>query len=199
MIELQPDATLDALVRCRQVVMTRANDILTGTLSQVSRQESEATHTLTALLMTSLEGLKAAEEELRKQNAALTEMRIAGEHRTHHYRQLFIHIPAPALVTDTQATILESNHAAEHLLRVEGEYLTRKPLAALLHPSSRADFRTRLNRLLSCEDSRQVSLTLNRRGDTPVDVESTVALVPDIEPTRSIALFWLFTLCRAAE
>ena len=51
MIELQPDATLNALVRCRQVVMTRANDILTGTLSQVSRQESEATHTLTALLM----------------------------------------------------------------------------------------------------------------------------------------------------
>jgi PAS domain S-box-containing protein len=198
-IEVQTSTTLDALVRCRQVVMTRANDILTGTPAPAPREDGEAVQTMTALLMTSLEELKVAEEELREQNAALSEIRAAGDQRAHHYRQLFMHIPAPALVTDTQATIIEVNQAAEHLLRREGQYLERKPLAALLHPTSRPDFRTRLSRLVSCEESRHVCLTLNRHGDTPIDVDATVALVPDIDPARSLALFWLFSARPATE
>ena len=192
MIEFPTSTTLEALVRCRQVVMTRTNDVLSGTASQVS-QESDAVHSLTGLLMMSLEGLKVAEEELREQNAALTQVRVAGEQRTQHYRQLFMHIPAPALVTDMFATIVESNHAAEHLLRRDAEHLERKPLAALLHPSSRTDFKTRLNRLVTSEECRRLTLTINRHGDTPVDVDATVAIVPDIGPTRCSALFWLLT------
>lgn len=150
-------------------------------------------HSLTGLLMTSLEELKVAEEELREQNAALIEIRQVGEQRTQHYRQLFMHIPAPALVTDMFATIIESNHAAEHLLRRDCERLERKPLAALLHPSSRGDFRTHLNRLVASEESRRLTLTINRYGDTPVDVDAAVSIVPDIGPTRCSALFWLFS------
>jgi len=200
MIELQNNTTLDALVRCRQVVMTRTSDVLTNTVPQVSAEDGEAVHALTGLLMTSLEELKVAEEELREQNTALSEIRTVGEQRAHHYRQLFMHIPAPALVTDTHGTILESNHAAEHLLRRECKYLERKPLAALLHPTCRGDFRTRLTRLLESDGSRHVRLTLNRHGDTPVDVEATVStLVPDVGPTRCGALFWLINDSPPAE
>ena len=198
MIEFPTSTTLDALVRCRQVVMTRTNDVLNASASEAPRQEGDAVHSLTGLLMTSLEELKVAEEELREQNAALSEIRLAGEQRTQHYRQLFMHIPAPALVTDMFATIIESNHAAEHLLRRDCERLERKPLAALLHPSSRSDFRTRLNRLVTSDECRRLSLTINRYGDTPVEVDATVSIVPDIGPTRCSALFWLFTTPSAA-
>ncbi len=199
MIEFPTSTTLDALVRCRQVVMTRTNDVLTGRVEQVLPQEGDAVHSLTALLMTSLEELKVAEEELREQNSALNEVRAAGEQRAHHYRQLFMHIPAPALVTDSFGTILELNHAAEHLLRRDSDHLQRKPLAALLHPRSRADFRTRLNRLVTCEESRQLALTVNRHGDTPIDVDATVAIVPDLGPARSSALFWLLAVRPSSE
>jgi PAS domain S-box-containing protein len=193
MIELQSSTTLDALVRCRQVVMTRTNDVLTTATPETARQDGDTVQALTGLLMTSLEELKVAEEELREQNNVLAELRAAGDMQVHHYRQLFRHIPAPALVTDTYATILEANHAAEHLLRRDAGHLERKPLAVLLHPKSRGDFRARLSRLVTSEDSRHVCLTINRYGDTPVDVEATVSIVPDLGATRSTALFWLFT------
>ncbi len=193
MIEFPTSTTLDALIRCRQMVMTRANEVLNGSATQVPRDEADAVHSLAGLLMMSLEELKVAEEELREQNAALSKIRAAAEQRTHRYQQLFMHIPAPALVTDMVATILESNHAAERLLRRDAERLERKPLAALLHPSSRAEFRTRLNRLIMSEESRRVTLTINRYGDTPVDVDATVSIVPDVGPTRCSALFWLFS------
>ena len=199
MIELPPSNTLDALVRCRHVIMTRTNDVLSTASSRDGGSNGDSIQALTGLLMTSLEELKVAEEELREQNVALSEMRTAGDQRVHHYRQIFKHIPAPALVTDMFATIIESNHAAEHLLRREAEQLERKPLAALLHPNSRGDFRSRLNRLVTSEDSRHVCLTLNRHGDTPVDVEAAVSMVPDIGPTRSSALFWLFTTRPTSE
>lgn len=200
MIDLQTSTTLDALVRCRQVVMTRTNDVLTTTNPlETGRQDGDAVQALTGLLMTSLEELKVAEEELREQNNTLVELRAAGDLQVHHYRQLFRHIPAPALVTDMYATILESNYAAEHLLRREASHLERKPLAALLHPKSRAEFRSRLNRLVTSEDSRHVCLTVNRHGDTPVDVEARVSIVPDLGATRSTALFWLFTTCPSTE
>jgi PAS domain S-box-containing protein len=124
----------------------------------------------------------------------LTELRAAGDERVHHYRQLFSHLPLPALVTDTFATILEANRAAAQLLRREADHLERKPLAALLHPRSRGDFRTRLARLVTSDESRQLSLTLNRHGDTPVDADAMVSIVPDVGPTRSSALLWLFTV-----
>jgi PAS domain S-box-containing protein len=194
MMEAQTSTTLDALVRCRQVVLTRTNDVLTRKPLASARQDSESVQALTGLLMTTLEALKVAEEELRVQNASLAELRAAGEQRAHHYRQIFLHIPAPAIVTDVYATILESNHAADQLLRQEASHLERKPLASLLNPASRPDFRTRLDRLVSSEESRQCVLTFNRRGDTPIDVDATVAFVPDMGPTRSAALFWLLTV-----
>lgn len=199
MIEFPTSTTVDALVRCRQVVMTRTNDVLNARASHVAPREDHAVQSLTGLLMMSLEELKVAEEELREQNTALCEIRAAEEQRAHHYRQLFMHIPAPALVTDMFATILESNHAAEHLLRRDSNRLERKPLAALLDPKSRADFRTRLNRLVSSEGSRRLTLTLNRYGDTAVDVEATVSIVPELGPMRCSALIWLFSTCSPTE
>src|SRR5262245_38712983 len=132
--------------------MTRTNDVLTGTSAPNARQAGDPVQALTGLLMTSLEELKVAEEQLREQNTTLSEMRAAGDQQVQHHRQLCMHIPAPALGTDAYGTILECNHAAEHLLRRDAGHLERKPLAALIHPNSRSDFRARLNRLVASED-----------------------------------------------
>lgn len=193
MIELETGTTLDALARCRQVVMTRTNDVLSDAAAGAPHDGGVAVQSLTGLLMTSLEELKVAEEELREQNSTLHGLRAAVDERVHHYRQIFLHIPAPALVTDMHGTILESNHAAEDLLRREARYLERKPLAALLHPKSRTDFRTRLNLLISSGENRSCCLTINRHGDTPVEVDAAVSIVPELGPTKAGAMFWLFS------
>ena len=198
MIEFQTGTTLDALARCRQVILMRTNDVLTAPLRPEHR-DGERVEALTGLLMTTLEELKVAEEELRGQNAMLSELRQLGDQRAMYYRQLFMHIPAPSLVTDMHATILESNQAAEQLLRRDRDHLERKPLAALLHPSSRQDFRTYLSRLVASEECRRLTLTFNRHGDTPIGAEATVAIVPNIGPTRAAALFWLFTVESGCE
>jgi PAS domain S-box-containing protein len=198
-IEFQTGTTLDALARCRQLVLTRTNDVLTAVPSRTERRDGETVEALTGLLMTTLEELKVAEEELREQNMMLGELRQSGDQRAMYYRHLFMHIPAPSLVTDMHATILESNQATEQLLRRDRDHLERKPLAALLHPSSRQDFRTYLSRLVASEECRRLTLTFNRHGDTPIDAEATVAIVPNIGPTRAAALFWLFTVESGCE
>src|SRR5579885_2421493 len=84
-------STIDALALGRQTMLVRANEILGAGDGDARRDE--AVPALAGLLMSSLEELKVAEEELREQNAALTERRAMDERRTQYYRQMFQYIP----------------------------------------------------------------------------------------------------------
>jgi PAS domain S-box-containing protein len=184
--------TIDALARGRQAMLVRANQIIgTDAHTALIEREHETVPSLAALLMSSLEELKVAEEELREQNALLSERRLAEEQRLQHYRLLFMHIPAPAFVTDLYATILDANNAAAALFRREARHLERKPLAALLDPASRDEFRKQLGHVVSNRDTRSCRLVFHRVGNLPLEARATVSIVPDLGPTGSGVLFWL--------
>jgi PAS domain-containing protein len=182
--------TLDALARGRQTMLIRASQLM-GTESIGVEQRTDTVPALAGLLMSSLEELKVAEEELREQNERLSERRLADERRLRHYQQLFMHLPAPALLTDMNARVLEGNLAALSLFRREGRYLEGKPFAALIETSSRGDFRRHLAHVVSSGDTRTFPLVLQRVGNVPLQVHATVSVVPGLGPTGSGALFWI--------
>ncbi len=190
--ETESNPTLSALARCRHTVLTRASEVLDGSSDCPPAHRADALPAVTGLLMTSLEELKVAEEELREQNALLGAARAAEDERLFHYRNLFLHSPLPVLITDLYATILETNLAASELFRREGRYLERKPMAALVEVGQRDAFRKQVSRLAADSMVTDWRLVLHRMGDTPVEVRATVSVVPLLGATSSGVLYWLF-------
>jgi PAS domain-containing protein len=142
-----------------------------------------------------IEEPKVAEQEIRAQNTALLGQHAAINEHVHHYRELFLQSPAPVLVTDLYGTIAEANLAAGRLFRRDPGFLARKPLAAMIPPSRRDDFRRRFTRFSPADGAREWCFTINRLGDVPIEVCATVKLVGGIGPTNSGVLYWLFSGC----
>jgi PAS domain S-box-containing protein len=183
---------LEALVHCRRTVLQRATTLFEAPGDIPFVERADAIPSLSALLTTSLEELKVAEEELREQNEQLIAQRSTTDEQTRHYRLLFLHAPAPAFVTDLYGTIQESNLAAARLFRREAQHLERKPLAALLAPDRREAFRRQLTLIAKTVDGvRDWPLTMQRMGDVPVLVHAAVEVVPGVGATRSGLLYWM--------
>ena len=70
---------------------------------------------------------------------------LASEHR--HYLDFFERAVDAYLVTDPLGVIVEMNGAAVDLLERRRYYLRGKPLAALVTPDQRGEFRSRLRGL----------------------------------------------------
>jgi PAS domain-containing protein len=190
--KLDGNDTLEALVKCRRIVLLRATTLLDEPAEVPLTERSDAIPSLSALLMTSLEELKVAEEELREQNERLIEQRSAADEHIRYYRQLFLFAPTPAFVTDFYGTIQESNIAAAKLFRREASHLEHKPFAALLAPDRREAFRRQLNLIASTVDGvRDWPLMMQRVGDVPVAVHAAVEVVPNVGATKSGLLYWM--------
>jgi PAS domain S-box-containing protein len=185
--------TIGAIARCRYFVLKRADEILRGEPGTPVVNRADALPDVSALLMTSLEELKVAEEELRLQNAMLESQRAAVDERVRHYRQLFLHTPAPVFVSDIYGTIQEVNLATARLFRREARHLERKPLAVLLSSEFREEFRRQLPRVTT-DGVRDWRLIVKRVGDLPLEVHANVQLVPDLGATRSGLLYWMLTV-----
>ena len=84
---LDGNDTLEALVHCRRSVLQRATTLLEGPADIPFVERFDAIPSLSALLTTSLEELKVAEEELRVQNSVLEAQRATVDDRVRHYRQ----------------------------------------------------------------------------------------------------------------
>lgn len=185
--------TIGAIAGCRYLVLKRADELL-GTVPDSVEEHEDRLPGVSGLLMTSLEELKVAEEELRVQNSVLEAQRAGVDERVRHYRQLFMLLPSPAFITDIYGTIREANLAASLLFRREAQHLERKPLASLLATEYREDFRNQLSRANSGAGIRDWRLILKRVGDVPVEAHATVCLIPDVGPTQSGLLYWLLSL-----
>lgn len=185
------DSAFGALVRARQTVLTRASALLDPEQTLPLAEQYDALPAMTGLLMTSLEELKVAEEELREQNMELLKQSDARESVVEHYRQLFMCAPVPAFVTDIYGTIIEANVAASALFKRDAQRLPRKPFAAMLAQTGREEFRRQLNRIKPDRGVDDWRLTLHRTGDDPVNVRATVSFVPNIGATRTGVLYWM--------
>lgn len=190
---------VSALAQCRQSVLKRATTLLTPADIPFTEQ-FDALPSVSALLMTSLEELKVAEEELRQQNNLLLQQRAAIDSRLEHYRRLFLHAPAAAFVTDAFGNIQEANLAAAALFRREANHLDGKPIQALLPSESREAFRRQLARL-SAEntDVRDWRLVFQRVGDVPIPVSAAVHFVPGLGRTGSGVLYWMLRVADIAD
>lgn len=189
---LDGNGTLEALVRCRRTVLQRATTLIEAPGDVPFAERLDAIPSLSALLTTSLEALKVAEEELRDQNEKLVAKRAATDEATRYYRQLFLYAPAASFITDFSGTIQESNLAAAKLFRREANQLERKPLAAFLPTERREPFRRQLTLIANTVDGvRDWPLLMQRMGDVPIMVHAAVEVVPNVGATKSGLLYWM--------
>jgi len=176
------------------MVLKRADEILNDQPGISAPERAGALPDLSALLMISLEELKAAEDELRVQSASFEHHRATSNERIRHYQQLFMHSPEPTFVTDVYGTIQEANMAAANLFRRESPNLERKPLVSLLAPEHREEFRRQLPRMTEGDGVRDWRLVIKRMGDVPLETRARVRLVPGIGHTGSGVLYWMLTV-----
>ena len=189
--EIDATDTVSALAYCRRVVLQRASTLLDHPGDLPLAERAEALPNVSALLMTSLEELKVAEEELREQGDRLVNQQAAMEETVRHYRQIFEQAPLPVILTDRYGTIHDANLAAAELLRRDAQHLYRKPLAALVTTPSRDKFRVQLAMMMTDERPREWRLEVRRNGDLSVEVWATVGFVPDVGANRSGLLCWM--------
>ena len=197
--DMEPTEMIGAIARARYVVLKRAEEILASGSGIPVVENADAKPNLPGLLMTSLEALKLAEEELRLQNAALETHRASIDDRVRHYRQLFLYSPAPAFVTDVYGAVQEVNLACARLFRREAKHLERKLLVDLLAPDYREEFRRQLPRATAGDGVRDWRLVIKRVGDLPLEAHASVQLVPDIGPTGSGLLYWMLSVSKPSE
>ncbi len=85
-----------------------------------------------------LADLRAAIEELRRQNADLTMTRQALEAERRRYREVFDSAPDAYLLTSLDGVITEANHAAAALLSVRQDFLVGKSLLLFIDEAEQA-------------------------------------------------------------
>lgn len=185
-------STVDALARSRRFLLMRAHQLLALDGREPSTGDAQSLSALAGVLMSSLEELKVAEEELRLAEQRIEALCGDGEKLTRHYRDLFMHLPMPTIVTDIYASILESNAAAADMLKRDAPSLEGRAFVTLLDPSYRTEFRRQLLRVIEVDTVTRWRVVLHRKGDLPVTVAASVKRVASIGSNGSGALLWLF-------
>jgi PAS domain S-box-containing protein len=107
---------------------------------------------------TTIEELRIAEEELRRQNdllAIATETAV-GEHR--RYQELFDFAPDGYVVLDARGVVRDANRAALSLLQMQQRFLTGKPFLLFIAKEDRAAFQHLLGRLQTEDEIRGVEI-----------------------------------------
>jgi PAS domain-containing protein len=172
------DSAISRFGEQRRHVLSRAVHVLEQDREVPIDVQSETLRETTALLATSLEELKVAEEELRQQNEELLVTREAIESTSRHFRRLFDDGPLPYVVTDVCGIIKHANHAAAVLFKRPAELLERKPLLSFVPLDRRGSFRDAINRIQLVDEAHDWQVKLLRHGDAPVQVSIDVRLSP---------------------
>jgi PAS domain S-box-containing protein len=136
-----------------------------------------------AQLLTAIEDLSIAEEELRAQQEAIIEAQRELEIERRRYRVLFEGAPDPYVVTDEHGTIEEANDALAAMLGVPAERLVRRALDSFIDPRARRDLDARLRELPSGEklDS---TLAVKARDGKVIPVEATLSVLESAHDGR---------------
>ena len=188
-VAIGADELLNTFAQQRQVLLKHTADILC-TSDPVLPQSREREAKLSAVLVSSLEELKVAEEELMERTEALADLRDELEQEVHGARQLFDLSPACLLVTDVYGNIIEANRACQRLLKRDFSALERQPLARFIPADQRRAFRDGLTRIVATEGVNDWHLLFVPPTALPVSV--TAAVHPVVSPTvvAQAKLFW---------
>jgi PAS domain S-box-containing protein len=141
-------------------------------------------------LMTALEELDVAEDEVREQNETLESTRDALAYERQRYQQLFDFAPDAYIVTDLNGTIRQANQAAEMMLNLEQKFLISKPLSVFVVEDQRSWFRSIVGHLQKTGEPQSHQLMLlPRKREIPITVMALSNLVYDMESMPS-AISW---------
>jgi len=184
------DDLITTFAEQRQLLLKHTADILRNDTLLATSATEEREARLSAILVSSLEELKVAEEELVERTEALAKMRDELEERIHGTRQLFDLAPACLLVTDIYGTIVDANRACAQLLRRDCAELQRQPVARFIPPDERRGFRESLSRVVTAEAVNDWRFLLNRPTDSALHVSATVHMLKNPGTKVGARLFW---------
>jgi PAS domain S-box-containing protein len=119
-------------------------------------------------LMSTVQQLRRAEEELAHKNAELVSWSNVLEGERRRYQQLFHRAVLPQLITDLAGLIFEANAAAAEMFQVDHRFLPGKPIAAFVAADDRRRFRAWL---LHRDHQPQPMFRMERRGGISFDAE----------------------------
>ncbi len=130
-----------------------------------------------AQLLSAIQDLSIAEEELRAQHEAIVEAQRELDIQRRRYHTLFEGAPDPYVVTDEQGTIQEANDALSRLLRMPTENVVRKSLDSFIDPSAWRDLDARLRELPSGQKLSRCALELKAPDGRAIPVEATLSVL----------------------
>ena len=144
---------------------------------------------LSQTLLTSLELLKVAEEELRDERRTSATRSLVEERRIAHLTALFEMAPAALLLTTTDTTIREANQSAASLLGQSQYQLFGQQLSGMVPAPLRAGFREHLAHAIEIGTVAAWSFQLDLHRAFPAVMSASVRLIDDTTMgTR--ALYW---------
>jgi len=186
------DDLITTFAQQRQVLLKHTAEVLGADSATVSRHDSGREEQLSAILMSSLEVLKVAEEELLERTEALADLRTDLEQRLRGEHQLFEQAPVCLLVTDIYGVISDANQACVTLLRRDRQALAREQLAGFILPEERRRFREGLGRIVAAEGVSDWRLLLVRPTDAPLAVSAAVRVIKATATTdgNGLRLLW---------
>ncbi|MCE5241808.1 MAG: PAS domain-containing sensor histidine kinase [Desulfobacteraceae bacterium] len=129
-------------------------------------------------LRETLRELQLYEEELRRQNEALEEIRETMEVERRRYLDIFEYSPDAYIVTDLHGVIRGVNRMASALLGLPVETAEGMSLSLFVHPESQEDFTSRLKGLKSLRTMRnwEVVLRSKMKKSFPAEINVTSVL-----------------------
>lgn len=188
------DDLLATFSQQRQMLLRHSADLICPDANRVRPASGERESKLSAILVSSLEELKVAEEELVERTEALVSVRDQLEERLIASRQLFDLMPACLLVTDSYGSIIDANRAFLGLIKRDLSVLGRQPLARFIPSEERRAFRDGLARLVAGDGVSDWRLTLARPSDAQVTVSAAVHVVRRVGSIPQVQLFWAITV-----
>ena len=187
---IDTDGLITSFAQHRQMLLRYTGELLCGDGTPVRQPDGEREAKLSALLVSSLEELKVAEEELVKRTEALADLRNELEHHVRGAYQLFDLAPACLLVTDTTGTIVDVNRASQQLLKRDREALERQPMSRFIGTEARRNFRDELSLVVMSEGVDDWRLRLMRPTAGALMVSATIRVVKPLMAGGLQRLFW---------
>lgn len=184
------DGLITSFAQQRQALLRRTGDILCGEAAPVRQVDDEREAKLSAILVSSLEQLKVAEEELVERTEALANLRDELQQRVRGAHQLFDLAPACLVVTDIYGTIVDANRACQQLLKRDLAALERQAMSRFIAVDGRRNFRDELSRVVTSDGVTDWRLLLLRPTAGALAVSATVRVVRPSTAGTPQRLFW---------
>ena len=142
-------------------------------------------------LLTTLEELRVAQEELSEQNDNLIAAHFEVEEERRRYQQLFLFAPDAYLLTDLAGIVREANRSAARLFGVEPRYMSGKAVVSFVAMEDRPRIRAELGRWQSEPTPQSLDVRLKPRYGPPFDASITLSVARGGARDTAVGFRWL--------